>query len=214
MADTDEASVGSGRGGEARAGRSSNGTSRPCGRSCESLGYREDLQRAGNVHAPLRGIPPAGRRDPAAGRGEHQSQGPAPVLRRRRARPPSRSVRRWTRPFAPVPRRIRPAPGSSAATARIGVLEILALQAPHIAEPRDDAMTRFEEQMKTSAGECPQGAGRAAGIECPRGRGERDGGAGSLHLHQRSDSRAVATEHQRALAGADARQEAYGHRAV
>ena len=38
-----------------------------------------------------------------------------------------------------------------AATARAAVLEILALQAPHIAEPRDDVMTRLEEQMKTSA---------------------------------------------------------------
>ena len=88
-----------------------------------------------------------------------------------------------------------------AATAQIGVLEILALQAPHIAEARDELMTRFEEQMKTSAAECPQGAGRAAGIECPRRCGERDGGAGSLPRHQRPDRRAFTAEHQRPLAG-------------
>ncbi len=50
----------------------------------------------------------------------------------------------------PVPAKDSSRARELAATARIAVLEILALQAPHIAEPRDDAMTRFEEQMKTS----------------------------------------------------------------
>ena len=54
-----------------------------------------------------------------------------------------------------------------AAAARIGVLEILALQAPHIAEPRDDAMTRFEEQMKTSAANARQALAGLQGLSAP-----------------------------------------------
>ena len=50
-----------------------------------------------------------------------------------------------------VPPKDSPRARELAATARIAVLEILALQAPHIAEPRDDVMTRLEEQMKTFA---------------------------------------------------------------
>jgi hypothetical protein len=38
----------------------------------------------------------------------------------------------------------------AAARAQIGVLEILAMEAPHIAEPRDDAMTRMESEMAAS----------------------------------------------------------------
>jgi hypothetical protein len=51
----------------------------------------------------------------------------------------------------PVPAKDSSRARELAAIARIAVLEILALQAPHIAEPRDDIMTRLEEQMKTSA---------------------------------------------------------------
>ena len=39
-----------------------------------------------------------------------------------------------------------------AARARIGVLEVQVLQAPHIAEPEDSEMTRLEEQMSAAAG--------------------------------------------------------------
>ena len=54
-----------------------------------------------------------------------------------------------------------------AATARIAVLEILALQAPHIAEPRDDVMTRFEEQMKTSAANARKALAGLQGSSAP-----------------------------------------------
>ena len=53
--------------------------------------------------------------------------------------------------------RTSPTPGRTraetlATRARIGVLEIQVLQAPHIAEPEDREMTRLEEQMSTAAG--------------------------------------------------------------
>ena len=54
-----------------------------------------------------------------------------------------------------------------AAAARIAVLEILVLQAPHIAEPRDDAMTRFEEQMKTSAANARKALAGLQGLCAP-----------------------------------------------
>ena len=55
----------------------------------------------------------------------------------------------------------------SAATARIAVLEILALQAPHIAEPRDEVMTRFEEQMKTSVANARKALAGLQGLSAP-----------------------------------------------
>ena len=54
-----------------------------------------------------------------------------------------------------------------AAAALIGALEILALQAPHIAEPRDDVMTRFEEQMKTSVASARKALAGLQGTSAP-----------------------------------------------
>jgi hypothetical protein len=54
-----------------------------------------------------------------------------------------------------------------AATAQIGVLEILALQAPHIAEARDEVMARFEEQMKMSAANARKALAGLQGLSAP-----------------------------------------------
>ena len=56
-----------------------------------------------------------------------------------------------------------------AATAQNAVLEILSLQAPHIAEPRDDVMTRFEEQMKTSAAHARKALAGLQAVTSPAG---------------------------------------------
>jgi hypothetical protein len=149
MADTDEASVAAA--GEAKAARQVVERDVEALRALlESLGYREDLQRL----------------DTFKDRFDEYRRLDDEILplaventnlkAQRLSFGPAREATDAFNTAVDAVVRSAPAKDSSrarelAATARIGLLEILALQAPHIAEPRDDVMTRFEEQMQASA---------------------------------------------------------------
>ena len=124
-------------------------------------------------------------------------------------RPPTRSAPRSD--AAVVPRRTRAVRGTLAASRRASACSRSRSCRRRISPSsrrRDDADRRADEDV---SGDARAGAGELTELECHRGRGERSGGAGSLHGDQRGDRRAVAAQQQRALAGAVARPEADGH---
>ncbi len=149
MADTDEASVAAAE--EAKGARQVVERDVEALRTLlESLGYREDLERLDTFKTRFEEYR---RLDdeilPLAGENTN-------LKAQRMSFGPAREAADALEAAVDAVVRSAPAKDSSrarelGATARIGILEILALQAPHIAEPRDDAMTRFEEQMKASA---------------------------------------------------------------
>ena len=100
------------------------------------------------------------------------------------------------------------------ASAQIAVLEIQVLQAPHIAEAEDAAMTRMEEQMAASAAVARKAldelkAGTATSRCAAACRGHRR--TRSLQCDQQRAHRALPPQQQRALARTVARPKAQGH---
>ena len=90
-----------------------------------------------------------------------------------------------------------------------GIREIQALQAPHIAEPEDAAMTRLEERMTKAESAARSALKTLATVAQPESSRpfQQRPPAGCVHEHPRGDPQTVAAQQQRSVAGIGAGQE-------